>query len=436
MKNRIIFAILVGIFYWLSDSVKSSITDGSPFSLAFFGSVNEADFVVRIAIFIFIFMFVLILSFLFLPPFDREKESIIPKIDRNSISSSFFNKLNRILTTNSLAIEHKLLDIGKLMEERYNFVKVIISLEKRKRLEIVNFDNLMIPFIGEKKILNIKANEGSTTISKLIVREYSKEVGFNIQEFNPPLKSLGVWGVINIGIISKKNSKIIGILTVLLKSKKSIDTDEVEILKSLVDNISFFISFETQKKELLKEFERSKKDLEFSRDSTLHIERLSMVNTILHLESKRAVRYGSKLSLLIFEIDNLENIFTAFGEEITLKIKKKVIKAIQKNVRDLDILGIWHDEKFIIIAPETDGEGAYKFAGKLIEEIRGTRFTEVRRLTCSFGISWFQRDENLKNFNELKDKDGYVENVKLEFIQRGEKALETIKGMGGDSISF
>ncbi len=417
MRNRVIFSFLVGIFYWFADCVKSSMVNGSPLISTFLGEPNQADFVVRIAIFIFIFMIILMLSFLFIPHSTNNKKNL-QKGDKKDTSSVFFNKINKSLISNSMALKYRLVQVSKLIEERYKFQKVIISLESNKNLEIVNFDSSFIPYTGEKKIISVES-QNNTVISQIIVRQYQKQLGFSQKKIEPPIKSLDVWGIVNIALISKKNSKIIGMITVLLESKKSINDDLNEILKSLAENISFFISFDKQKFKLHKEFSKNKKDLEFSRDLTLNIQRVDAIQNILNLEIKRASRYNSKLSILIFQIDNLESIFTGFGEEITNQAQKDVARSIKKNIRDLDSIGNWHDHKFIIVAPETGSDGAVGFAEKLISDIRATRFAELNNITCSFGIVWFTRTDI---------------NHEVEFIKKAEKALQNGIDMGGDRI--
>ncbi len=143
-------------------------------------------------------------------------------------------------------------------------------------MEVVNYNEKNAKYIGSKVIYNLKEEDTKnlTTIAKIIGNQFLKQVGYSIRKIEPPIPNLGIWGVVNIGLISKNNSKIIGILSILIKTRSNLSSDLEETLKVLAEDISFFISFDKQKKILLKEYERNKKDLEFSHDLTLHIAKI------------------------------------------------------------------------------------------------------------------------------------------------------------------
>ncbi len=420
LKSRMIFAFSLGFFYWLSDSIKVSIVTGSSFTSAFIGSEAESGFFLRVVIVALIILVAVILSLIFLPTKD---ENEIVSSSSNHVGSTFFNNINRTLISTAFSIENRLTKSAELIEQKYGFASVIISLEKEGNLEIVNYNEKIAKYMGNKKIYTIQNSNSDelTLVAKIIGNQFLKQVGYSIRKIEPPIPTLGIWGVVNIGLISKNSSKIIGMLSILIKTRNNLSTDLEETLKVLAGDISFFISFDRQKTVLLQEFERNEKDLEFSHDLTLHIAKHSVVNSILSLETKRAARYSARLSLLIFEIDNLFNIQNAFSEEIALQAKKDLVSSVQKNIRELDTLGVWNGDQFMVIAPETDGDGAYRFAEKLVSDIASTRFKEVNKITCSFGIAWFTKSSG----------DG-----ELELVKRCEAALLSAKEMGGNKIVF
>ena len=297
-------------------------------------------------------------------------------------------------------------------------------------MEVINYDNEIKDILGSKILYDPNEKDDyRSTLSKIIANQYLKQIGFSIRKIEPSVEGdLNIWGIVNIGLISKNNSKLVGLVTLFLKDRKNFTEEIEEDIKIIVDDLSFFVCFNRQKELMHKEYEKKKKDLEFSNDLDLHISKQSVVNKFLNAEVKRASRYNSKLSILIFQIDNLANIYNAFSEEVALNVKKELVRLVERNIRELDTLGMWSNNRFIIIAPETDGDGAYQFAEKLMNDINATRFKDVNKITCSFGISWLVKDPTNRRVN--------VSNIEIELIRRAETALLQAVETGGNKIVF
>ncbi len=419
--NRLLLAFSIGVVYLLSDIF-----------LSFFLKNSGIDIIyIRVVISTILVAFSILFSYLFLPnSFNKEKNSSILANQRSHKYYSLFNKINKALMSNSFSLDNRLKKVADLIKKHYDFGAVLISLEKDGKLEIVNYDNEIKDILGSKVLYDPNEKDDyRSTLSKIIANQYLKQIGFSIRKIEPSVEGdLNIWGIVNIGLISKNNSKLVGLVTLFLKDRKNFTEEIEEDIKIIVDDLSFFVCFNRQKELMQKEYERNKKDLEFSNDLDLHISKQSVVNKFLNAEVKRASRYNSKLSILIFQIDNLANIYNAFSEEVALNVKKELVRLVERNIRELDTLGMWSNNRFIIIAPETDGDGAYQFAEKLMNDINATRFKDVNKITCSFGISWLVKDPTNRRVN--------ISNIEIELIRRAETALLQAIETGGNKIVF
>lgn len=108
-------------------------------------------------------------------------------------------------------------------------------------------------------------------------------------------------------------------------------------------------------------------------------------------------RSRRKYSVMILDLDNFKRINDTYGHLIGDKILVHLSRILRENLRDIDIVGRWGGEEFMIICPETDIEGINYLALKLQEVINSYDFPHIHTLTCSFGISESQDEDRIEN---------------------------------------
>jgi diguanylate cyclase (GGDEF)-like protein len=112
----------------------------------------------------------------------------------------------------------------------------------------------------------------------------------------------------------------------------------------------------------------------------------------LHAECARAARTFGPLSVFMIDIDHFKPINDAHGHLFGDLILQRVSEVMHENVRVVDSLGRYGGEEFLLIAPDTDGEGALKLASKLRQAVYDLDFmapdgeSQVR-VTISIGVS-------------------------------------------------
>ncbi|UNC90645.1 sensor domain-containing diguanylate cyclase [Candidatus Contubernalis alkaliaceticus] len=111
------------------------------------------------------------------------------------------------------------------------------------------------------------------------------------------------------------------------------------------------------------------------------------LDQILTREVSRANRYGSKLSIVLCDIDYFKSVNDVHGHQVGDEVLVAFANVLKDNLRDSDILGRWGGEEFLIILPENSIIEAKMLVEKLRWTISNHLFPVVGHMTCSFGIT-------------------------------------------------
>lgn len=115
----------------------------------------------------------------------------------------------------------------------------------------------------------------------------------------------------------------------------------------------------------------------------------------LQLERERASRHGSPLSLIMLDIDHFKTINDRYGHSVGDKVLVGVVRLLQRNIRDNDLLARWGGEEFIIVAPETADQAAVSLAEKLRSLLAETDQYDGLKVTGSFGVVQYDGTEGV-----------------------------------------
>lgn len=102
-------------------------------------------------------------------------------------------------------------------------------------------------------------------------------------------------------------------------------------------------------------------------------------------------------SVIIIDLDNFKRINDTYGHLIGDATLVNLSRILRENIRDIDIVGRWGGEEFMIICPETDINGAQRLAEKIQEVVNTYDFPHIHTLTCSFGISEYREGDRIEN---------------------------------------
>ena len=140
---------------------------------------------------------------------------------------------------------------------------------------------------------------------------------------------------------------------------------------------------------------------------------------LLKLETERSRRYSAPLSLIMFDLDNLKTVNDNFGHLAGDDALKVTCSFVQSNIRSCDYIGRWGGDEFLIVATNTDLEGAIKMAEKLRSGLSSVDKKEYGPLTISIGVTTLLENES--------DFDG--------LLRRADEALYESKRSGKNRVT-
>jgi diguanylate cyclase (GGDEF)-like protein len=110
----------------------------------------------------------------------------------------------------------------------------------------------------------------------------------------------------------------------------------------------------------------------------------------LEEEIHRAQRYDTSFSIIMFDIDNFKLINDNYGHQKGDEVLIQISKFLRNSLRNIDTIGRYGGEEFLIILPETNLQGAYTIAERLREGVSKIDFSkENLKITISGGIVEF-----------------------------------------------
>jgi diguanylate cyclase (GGDEF)-like protein len=143
----------------------------------------------------------------------------------------------------------------------------------------------------------------------------------------------------------------------------------------------------------------------------------------LRKEIERAQRFGRPLSLLMLDIDRFKKVNDKHGhqrgDEVLIEVTKRMLGEIRGNI---DVVGRYGGEEFVVLLPETPSGGARVVAEKIRTAIRDQPFVGVSAepvaVTVSLGIATYPEDGASAE----------------ELIRRADEAMYRAKAEGRDRV--
>lgn len=113
----------------------------------------------------------------------------------------------------------------------------------------------------------------------------------------------------------------------------------------------------------------------------------------LKKELGRSIRYSHYLSVILCDIDTLQNVNEAFGHRVGDQLLTGFAQAAMQTLRqDIDTITRWGEDEFLLVLPETPIRGAGVVASRLREQFTNLGYTvggHAVTSTASFGVACF-----------------------------------------------
>lgn len=159
-------------------------------------------------------------------------------------------------------------------------------------------------------------------------------------------------------------------------------------------------------------------------DSLTGIANRRQFSTILAGEVDRAKRYGTPMSLAMYDIDYFKRVNDTFGHDVGDAVLQALTGLVKENIRTNDVLGRWGGEEFMVLMPQSDLAAARDASEKLRLVIAGHSFDKLDKLTVSFGVAAFEPQDDLNSL--LKRVDDALYRAKAQ----GRNRVEILIGEG------
>lgn len=124
----------------------------------------------------------------------------------------------------------------------------------------------------------------------------------------------------------------------------------------------------------------------------------------LHIEVARNERHHHSLALMFIDLDNFKSFNDQHGHLMGDKMLHDFTHLLQQHCRKMDVIGRFGGDEFLIIAPQTDREGAFGLAEKIrlalaAHEFISSNIATTFHTSCSIGIALMP--DQAKNTDEL-----------------------------------
>lgn len=138
-------------------------------------------------------------------------------------------------------------------------------------------------------------------------------------------------------------------------------------------------------------------------DSLTGLYNRSHFASVIESEFARSRRYGSRLSLILTDLDNFKAINDTYGHQVGDMVLRQVAHTLRQCVREVDTVVRYGGEEFVVIVPEATLEHAAELAERLrvkIAEQPGPEEMHGNGVTASFGVA-SDEDSRVTSTTEL-----------------------------------
>ncbi len=145
-------------------------------------------------------------------------------------------------------------------------------------------------------------------------------------------------------------------------------------------------------------------------DSLTGVYNHAFIVKALEEEVGRSERYGSHLTIVLFDIDDFKMVNDTYGHLAGDHVLDRVAKILEARMRNIDIVGRYGGEEFLVILPETVGDQGFNVSERLRKDIEHEDFVygdDIIKITVSGGVATYRRGIDAKKIIKLADDNLY-----------------------------
>jgi diguanylate cyclase (GGDEF)-like protein len=285
------------------------------------------------------------------------------------------------MMSSSLERDEILQNVVRLLKENFGYTYISVYLLQEDQLHL----GAQVGYPEEFIIHDIPITSGITgrsvsTKQIQFVRDVTQDPSF--LRASSEVKS-------EICIPLLKKGTVLGVLNVESASERPLDEDDLNLLSAIAGSIT--ISIDNA------QLHAQVKTMAIT-DAVSGLYNRHAFEEMLMNEIQRATRYRYPLSLIIFDVDTFKDYNYKWGHPAGDQRLKGTADLIRWNQRKHDIAARYGGDEFAIILPNTNKQGAYQFAKRLLDAARNSTPEKpvegkgVPGYTLSMGFATFPQD--------------------------------------------
>ena len=140
-------------------------------------------------------------------------------------------------------------------------------------------------------------------------------------------------------------------------------------------------------------------------------------------EFKRSLRYGTALSIVLLDLDHFKKINDRYGHDCGDSVLKQFGEILVENAREIDIVGRYGGEEFLMVLPNTDGIKAAIVGERVRKATEDHLFhfqEQILRVTTSAGIASIPTNRDVREEEQ--------------FLRAADEALYRAKEAGRNKV--
>jgi len=139
------------------------------------------------------------------------------------------------------------------------------------------------------------------------------------------------------------------------------------------------------------------------RDQLTQLYNRFKLEEVFEAQLRRSQEDHESFSVILLDIDHFKAVNDTYGHDVGDETLKSFATILQHNVRQVDTVGRWGGEEFVIILPNCNLQSAMHVAEKIRQCILAYDFHIIGKKTSSFGVASYQTGDTPKSIIKRAD---------------------------------
>ena len=115
----------------------------------------------------------------------------------------------------------------------------------------------------------------------------------------------------------------------------------------------------------------------------------------LEAEFQHSRLTGASLSVILTDMDHFKWVNDTHGHQTGDEVLVGIASLLKAGARQIDWVGRWGGEEFLLVCPDTDADSARAVAERLRQVIEAHAFPVVGKKTASFGVATLKAEDSV-----------------------------------------